>query len=85
MKGVLRTKATLFAHVEVAVHKKDRKDKVDMVLHSAIKISGNINETHQAWLRLMRELEFLSDAEANMPRFKTLLHAIHIAATGDQT
>jgi len=63
----------------------DRKDRVEQVLAQARKISNDSNETRQAWLRIIRELEFLCDPEAKMPKFDSLLHAVWIAATGDQT
>lgn len=67
------------------VKAKNRKDKVEQVLKQARKISSDSNETRQAWCRIIRELEFMCDPEAKMPRFNTLLHAVWIAATGDQT
>ncbi len=61
---------------------KDRKDKLEMVLAQAR--SQNLDEV-QAWRRLCRELEHLTDPEAQMPRFNALLHALWIAASNDQT
>jgi len=63
----------------------DRKTKIEHTLTEARKICDNNNEVRQCWFRLMRELEFMADAEAPMPRFNQLLHAIWIAATDDQS
>lgn len=63
----------------------DRKTQIEQTLKEAQKLCNDSNEMRQAWLRLCRELEFMSDPEARMPRFNQLLHAIWIAATGDQT
>lgn len=63
----------------------DRKTKIEQTLAEAQKICRDSNETRQAWLRLCRELEFMAEPEARMPRFRQLLHAIWIAASGDQT
>lgn len=63
----------------------DRKTRIESTLIQARKIAADSNATRQAWLRLIRELEFMSDPEAKMPRFNPLLHAVWIAATGDQT
>lgn len=54
-----------------------------MVLAQAQKLDGH--EAVQAWRRLCRELEFMTDPEATMPRFNALLHACWIAASNDQT
>lgn len=62
---------------------KDRKDKVEAVLVQAQKLDGH--EAVQAWRRLCRELEFMTQPEARMPRFNPLLHALWIAASNDQT
>jgi hypothetical protein len=61
----------------------DRKTKIEQTLAQAQKLSLDYNETRQAWCRLCRELEFMSDPEAKTPRFNGLLHAIWIASTGD--
>lgn len=63
----------------------DRKTKIDRTAAEAQKLCDDNNEIRQAWFRLIRELEFMSDPEAKMPRFNQLLHAIWIAASGDQT
>jgi hypothetical protein len=63
----------------------DRKTRIEQTLRKVQDIAGDSNETRQAWFRLARELEFMTDPEARMPRFRALLHAIWIAATGDQT
>jgi hypothetical protein len=60
-----------------------RKDEIDLVLAQSQKLDDD--EVVQAWRRLCRELEFMTDAEARMPRFKGLLHALWIAASNDQT
>lgn len=62
---------------------KDRKDRVELVLAQAQKLDGP--EAVQAWRRLCRELEHLTQPEARMPRFNALLHATWIAASNDQT
>ena len=61
----------------------DRKDKLDMVLAQARKLDGD--EAIQAWRRLCRELDHMTQPEARMPRFNALLHACWIAASNDQT
>lgn len=65
--------------------KQDRKDKVEVVLKAARNIAHAPLETNQAWLRLCRELDFMVQPEARMPRFNTLLNAVWIAATNEQT
>lgn len=60
-----------------------RKDSIEMVLTQAEKVDGT--EAIQAWRRLCRELGHMTHPEACMPRFKTLLHAVWIAASNDQT
>lgn len=61
----------------------DRKDRVELVLATARKLDGD--EAVQAWRRLCRELEFMTEPEATMPRFNALLHACWIAASNDHT
>lgn len=63
----------------------DRKDKIEMVLKPARFCGTDTQEAAQAWLRLVRELEFMTEPEARQPRFKGLLNAINIAATNDQS
>lgn len=63
----------------------DRKSRIEKVLQQASRISADELETIQAWRRLCRELEFMTDPEATMPRFNRLLDAIWIAASNDQT
>jgi len=60
-----------------------RKDKIELVLNQSQKLYGN--DAAQAWRRLCRELEFMTEPESRMPRFKGLLHALWIAASNDQT
>lgn len=62
---------------------KDRKDKIEQTLVQAQKLDGL--EAIQAWRRLCRELEHMTQPEARMPRFNGLLHAVWIAASNDQT
>lgn len=62
---------------------KDRKDHVENVLRQAELIDGT--EAIQAWRRLCRELSFMIEPEARMPRFNKLLHALWIAASNDQS
>lgn len=64
---------------------KTRKDEIDLVAAQCERIAHDPNEVRQAWLRICRELRFLSDPEAKPPKFNALLHAIWIAASGDQT
>ncbi len=63
----------------------DRKDKIEMILAQSGKFGGNEDEEVQAWRRLCRELNHLAHPEAKMPRFNSLLHAVWIAASNDQT
>jgi hypothetical protein len=63
----------------------DRKTNIELTLVQAEKLITDQGECKQAWLRLIRELEFMSEPEARMPKFNALMHAIWIAATGDQT
>ena len=60
-----------------------RKDKIELVLKQAQKLSGC--EAAIAWQRLRRELEFMSEPEARPPRFARLLRAIWVAATNEQS
>lgn len=62
---------------------KDRKGQVEMVLEQAQKLDGH--EAVQAWRRLCRELDAITQPESRMPRFDKLLHACWIAASNDQT
>lgn len=62
----------------------DRKTHLDGVLFRARRITSSANECQQAWLRLCRELEFMSEPEAKMPRFNRLLNAIYFAATNEE-
>lgn len=68
---------------------KDRKDKIEQVLKQAQKIDSGCAlgeaEMVQAWRRLCRELEHMTNPESRMPRFNGLLHAMWIAASNDQT
>ena len=63
----------------------DRKTAIEQTIVELRKCSNNTAECHQGWLRLIRELEFMTEPEARMHRFKRLMNAIWIAATGDQT
>ena len=63
----------------------DRKTAIESTLKAMRKVSGHPNDCQQAWLRLVREMEFMADPEARMPRFKGLMHAVWIAATNDHT
>lgn len=65
----------------------DRKDKIEKVLKQAQELEGanGYLASAQAWGRLCRELGNLTHPEARMPRFNTLLNAIWIAASNDQT
>lgn len=63
----------------------DRKTAIEQVLREARKVGSSTHEMEQAWLRLIRELEFMCDPEASMPRFKGLMHSLWIAATNDHT
>jgi hypothetical protein len=63
----------------------DRKTGIEQTLCQARKVIPDQGECKQAWLRLVRELEFMCEPEARMPRYNALMHAIWIAATGDQT
>lgn len=65
--------------------KKDRKDRIEMILARSGKFGGNEDEEVQAWRRLLRELNHLAHPEAKTPRFNSLLHAVWIAASNDQT
>lgn len=65
--------------------KKDRKDRIEMILSQSGKFGGDEQEEVQAWRRLCRELGHLTHPESKMPRFDTLLHAVWIAASNDQT
>lgn len=62
----------------------DRKDRIELVLVQAQKQMDGTAEV-QAWRRLCRELEHMTQPEERMPRFDTLLHALWIAASNDQT
>lgn len=61
----------------------DRKTRLEQTLRPMRRISGNPNDGHQAWLRLLRELEFMSEPESRMPQFNKLLGAIWTAATNE--
>lgn len=63
--------------------KRDRKDKLDLVLAQATMLHGDA--AIKAWWTLCRELGQMTHPEAPMPRFNTLLHAVWIAASNDQT
>lgn len=63
--------------------KRDRKDKIDLVLAQAMKLEDA--DAAEAWRRLRRELLNMTHPEAPMPRFNALLHACWIAASNDQT
>ena len=63
----------------------DRKTAIESVLRQARKVGSSDREMCQAWLRLIRELEFMTDPEAKMPRFNGLMHSLWIAATNDHT
>lgn len=63
--------------------KRDRKDKIELVVNRAQKLDGS--EAIQAWRRLCRELDFMTLPESQPPRFNGLLHACWIAASNDQT
>lgn len=63
----------------------DRKTSIENVLREARKVGSDEHEMCQAWLRLCRELEFMTDPEARMPRFNSLMHSLWIAATNDHT
>lgn len=63
----------------------DRKDGLESILREANKIEHSPHECVQAWLRLCRELEFMIEPEATMPRFNRLAHALWIAATNDHS
>jgi hypothetical protein len=51
----------------------DRKTNIEMTLVQAQKVTPDQGECKQAWLRLIRELEFMAEPEARMPRFNTLV------------
>jgi hypothetical protein len=61
-----------------------RKDKIENVLAQCERIES-AEGVNQAWIRLCRELRFLSDPESRPPRFEHLLHAVWIAASNDQS
>lgn len=63
--------------------KRDRKDRLEMVLVQAQKLDGL--EAIQAWRRLCREIEHMTEPEARMPRFNGLLDGLWIASSNDQT
>lgn len=63
----------------------DRKTKIEQVLKQAKRIQPNTAESDLAWTRLCAALENLTDPEARMPRFNTLLNAIWVAATNEQS
>lgn len=62
----------------------ERKERIEMVLVQAQKAVGT-EEAALAWQRLCRELEFLTEPEARMPRFSGLLRAVWVAATNEQS
>lgn len=59
----------------------DRKTRIENAIREARKLNGL--ECEQAWLRLIKELEFMSEPEARMPRFNRLLLAVWVAATNE--
>lgn len=61
----------------------DRKTAIEHTLKQAEKLSADTVACQQAWLRLCRELEFMQEPEAAMPRFKGLLRAIWTASTNE--
>lgn len=61
----------------------DRKERLENVLTQAERLDGL--EAIQAWRRLCRELSFMTEPEARMPRFNKLLNALWIAASNDQS
>lgn len=63
----------------------DRKATIESLIKQARKVSWSPHECQQSWLRLIREMEFMTDPETMMPRFNRLTHAIWIAATNDHT
>lgn len=64
--------------------KKDRKTRVEQTLAQAEKLIGS-DEASLAWQRLCRELGFMSEPEARMPRFTGLLRAVWVSATNEQS
>lgn len=63
---------------------KDRKERIEQVLAQARKAIG-AEEAALSWQRLCRELEFMTEPEARMPRFAGLLRAVWVAATNEQS
>lgn len=60
----------------------DRKGQIEMTLVQAERLVGT-EEAPIAWQRLCRELRFMSEPEARMPRFSNLLRTVWIAATNE--
>lgn len=63
----------------------DRKTAIENTLRQLDKTAVSQHECEQIAMRLKRELEFLCEPEARMPRFKGLLNAVWIAVSNDQS
>lgn len=63
----------------------DRKSAIENIVKEARKVATSSHEMEQAWLRMVRELEFMCEPEARMPRFNSLIHSLWITVSNDHT